>query len=519
MRIAVIHNAVINKDSPDERDVLIQADSIGQALISLGHKVQTIACGLDLNDLLSRIRKMDAEIVFNLVESLENRGRLIHLVPSLLDTMAIPYTGASAESLFMTSNKVLAKERMEQFDLPTPLWIGPYPKAHPYRNHFLSSENQSQCWIIKSVWEHASVGLDKNSIIKASDPQIISETLKNRVNQLGGACFAERFIDGREFNLSLLSGPDGLLVLPVAEILFDGYGHEKHRIVDYRAKWDESSFEYHHTTRTFLFDKEDAALISHLKNLAVRCWEVFGLQGYARIDFRVDIYGQPWILEVNANPCLSPDAGFAASSKQAGISYHRLVKQIVKAALGHFFKGLTESSPKRIKKYPDDSKPIHAVNFRYEIEKKDGERVRQMLNATGFFSSAEICVAAELVGESFTKGLQSDYRFIIAEKQGLIAGFTCYGPIPCTEANYDLYWIAVHPDYQRQGLGKKLLRETEDLIKAAGGKRLYVETSQRPQYSGTRAFYESEGYCLEAVLDDFFKPGEGKAIYCKRLLK
>jgi D-alanine-D-alanine ligase len=66
---------------------------------------------------------------------------------------------------------------------------------------------------------------------------------------------------------------------------------------------------------------EDTILISELKRLAIECWKVFGLRGYARVDFRVDTQGRPWILEINANPCLSPDAGFAAAAAYAGISY------------------------------------------------------------------------------------------------------------------------------------------------------------------------------------------------------
>jgi D-alanine-D-alanine ligase len=101
------------------------------------------------------------------------------------------------------------------------------------------------------------------------------------------------------------------------------------RIVDYRAKWDEAAFEYHHTPRRFDFDSTDSRLLERLKTLARQCWHYFGLAGYARVDFRVDHEGNPWILEINANPCLSPDAGFAAALEKAGIAYVDAIGRII----------------------------------------------------------------------------------------------------------------------------------------------------------------------------------------------
>jgi D-alanine-D-alanine ligase len=333
MLIAIVYNDVGKNPAPDQRDVLVQVDAIRDALITLGHEVETIGCTLDLSDVRYCLIKMRPEIVFNLVEDLESYGNLIHLFPFLLDAMAIPYTGSCAESLLITSNKAMAKERMEKAGLPTPEWIGPYPATLPYssRSNFL--KGKTGAWIIKSVWEHASVGLDENGLIQTPDPELVHKAMKTRVTQLGGACFAERFIDGREFNLSLLWGPKEVEVLPPAEIIFDGYGTEKPRIVDYRAKWDETSYEYHHTPRSFSFGSEDIILISELKRLAMECWKVFGLRGYARVDFRVDTQGRPWILEINANPCLSPDAGFAAAAANAGISYPDTIKRVLHDAL------------------------------------------------------------------------------------------------------------------------------------------------------------------------------------------
>ncbi|MBU1233993.1 MAG: D-alanine--D-alanine ligase, partial [Proteobacteria bacterium] len=118
-------------------------------------------------------------------------------------------------------------------------------------------------------------------------------------------------------------------VLPVAEILFDDFSSRMPRIVDYSAKWDETSFAYRHTPRCFDFKEEDSLLLEKLVEISKQCWHLFKLNGYARVDFRVDHDGRPWILEVNSNPCLSPDAGFAAALERAGLSFTEAVRRIL----------------------------------------------------------------------------------------------------------------------------------------------------------------------------------------------
>jgi len=327
MRIAVVHNATAPEDRPDELDVLVQAEAVSQSLKELGHDVVQMPCTLDLLSIKDRLLTYEPQLVFNLVESLDGQGRLIHLFPGLLDAMGIGYTGSCAESIFVTSHKGLAKERMSLAGLPTPEWIGPSPCDLPfvYKN-FSSAEKER--WLVKSIWEHGSLGLDDDDPVENKGLEALHQILEERAPKLGGSCFAEVFVEGREFNISILEGAAGIQVLPPAEIIFENYGTEKLTIVGYRAKWDSSSYEYHHTPRQFDFPSSDTALLRRMKNLAVRCWEVFGMKGYARIDFRVDVQGCPWILEVNANPCLSPDAGFAAAVDRFGMTFVRAIERI-----------------------------------------------------------------------------------------------------------------------------------------------------------------------------------------------
>jgi len=339
MRIAVVHNAVSDQSDADERDVLVQADAVCAALKQLGHKPFLLACTLDLSSVQNRLTEIQPDIVFNLVESLNGSGRLIHLFPALLDVMGTPYTGSETHALYFTSHKILAKRRMREARLSTPPWIGPYPPdmtslEEPQKPaHSSTIKNQKIQWIVKSLWEHASIGLNEVELVLSENADQLQALLPKRAPQLGGACFAEAYIEGREFNLSLLAGPDGPQALAPAEILFEDYPVDKLRIVGYRAKWEEHSYEYNHTPRNFDFPPRDTPLLLKLEKMTQRCWQVFGLNGYVRVDFRVDSDGEPWILEINANPCLSPDAGFAAALKQSGLSFTEAVRLIVNAAL------------------------------------------------------------------------------------------------------------------------------------------------------------------------------------------
>ncbi len=155
------------------------------------------------------------------------------------------------------------------------------------------------------------------------------------------------------------------------------------------------------------------------------------------------------------------------------------------------------------------------MTYRENVTPDDCEHVRQIVTSTGFFSEAEIDIAVELVEERLAKGTGSDYDFLFAEQQGNVIGYTCFGHIDGTEASYDLYWIAVHQDARGNGLGKTLLRKSEEMIAARGGQRVYIETSSREQYVPTRAFYLRCGYRQEALLEDFYGPGDGKVIYVK----
>jgi D-alanine-D-alanine ligase len=323
MKVITLYDRPRADADPDQADILVQMEAVGQALDQLGHEYSELPFSLDLRNSMNALRHQVPDLVFNLLESVEGSGRLIHLGPAVLDFIGIPYTGSPTEALFLTSNKLLTKTLLKGAGILT-------PESLSMEEVECGATTPEGPYIIKSVWEHASIGIDEASIVTVKDPRRLTREMERRSEKLGSACFAERYIDGREFNLSLLADDQGPRGLPPAEILFDQYPAGKARIVGYRAKWDTDSFEYRHTRRCFAFHKGDEPLLQDMAETARQCWHVFGLRGYARVDFRVDEQGRPWVLEINANPCLSPDAGFAAAALEGGMDYKEVVHYIIK---------------------------------------------------------------------------------------------------------------------------------------------------------------------------------------------
>lgn len=180
------------------------------------------------------------------------------------------------------------------------------------------------------------------------------------------------------------------------------------------------------------------------------------------------------------------------------------------------------------------------MKFRYGVEPADAMTVRNLVSATGKFYAEEVDIAVELVEERLNRGPVSGYEFVFLQRfengqlpseasriesggqteplsngASEVIGFACYGKIPCTRQAYDLYWIAVHPKYQGQGLGHQLLIAVEQAIRAAGGNQLYADTSGRPDYEATRRFYLATQFEQAACLTEFYGPGDDKIIFRK----
>jgi len=316
--ILVLHEAVAPDAPPEARDTLVQVAAVCAAL-RVRHRVESFAVDLDLRGLDRRLRARRPDVVFNLVESLAGTDAGAVLPVALLEARGVPFTGARGAAMALANDKLLAKAHMRAMGIPTPEWIEAGAAPAPGR------------YIVKAVTEHASLGLDDAAVVQLADAEQAGVAIARQSRRLGRRCFAERFVDGREINLALLEDESTLTVLPPAEIDFSAFAPDTPRIVGYAAKWQETSFEYRHTPRCFDFPADDARLLDTLTALARRVFAVFHLRGYARVDFRVDAAG-PWVLEVNVNPCLSPDAGFAAALAQGNVAFGEAMERLVRVA-------------------------------------------------------------------------------------------------------------------------------------------------------------------------------------------
>jgi len=335
--VLVLHQEIADGTRLDELDTLVQLEQVSAALKELGWNVATLATGLDLATTLASIRRINPACVFNLVESLGGEGRLIHFIPALLQAYGIPFTGCSSDAVYLSSHKLLAKALMRQCGIATPAWFSRTSSDlwEAEAGADGAEADVSGQWIVKSVWEHASFGLDDGCVVNSVAAAHARIEASTRLH--GGDWFAEHYIAGREFNISVLEQDGSPQILPMAEMTFVDYPADKPKIVGYAAKWDANAVEFHATCREFpMLSRE---LANALQQATLDCWKGFGLSGYARVDFRVDDAGKPWVLEVNANPCIAADAGFFAAAQRAGIALEHVVEHIVQAALTKARKG------------------------------------------------------------------------------------------------------------------------------------------------------------------------------------
>ncbi len=319
-RVVFLYEKLSENPKEDELDVIRQMKHIRKALTTLGYSTGEIPFSIDLDWVIKELKRQKPWVVFNLVETTLGTGQLLHIAPSILNYLKIPFTGAPLDALFITTNKVLSKKQLRMLGIPTSDW---------FMLEEMDKLNPKLKYIVKPICEDGSLGLDENCVFKGND-----NPFRTRIEKLNRKeYFIEEFIDGREFNLSVLGGKRGPQVMPPAEIIFQDYPDDKPKVVGYNAKWTEDSFEYTHTPRTFRFKKKDEALVKEIQTIALQCWKDFDLKGYVRVDFRVDQNSRPYVLEINGNPCIAPESGYVAATKRAGLTFPEVVKRILEDAV------------------------------------------------------------------------------------------------------------------------------------------------------------------------------------------
>jgi D-alanine-D-alanine ligase len=323
-KVLIFHSKLGPNAPADELDVLDEAAFFEEGLKELGSEVLKLPFDNNLDKDIEIINDYRPDIIVNLVETIYGDGKLIHIAPALFEHLSVPFTGCSSESIYVTSNKLLSKGIMKSKEILSPAFFD--------GTGDFSKEFSGRKFLMKSLWEHASFGMDEHNPVFIDSAEVIFERLKIK-NQKHLAFFAEEYIEGREFNVSVIGNGDQPVVLPIAEIKFIDFPVEKPKIVGYRAKWDEDSFEFKNTVRHFVDEKKEETLSNQIKQICLRCWEVFDLRGYARVDFRMDENGRLYVLEINANPCISADSGFVAAAKKMGLPEKNIVNYIIRDSI------------------------------------------------------------------------------------------------------------------------------------------------------------------------------------------
>ena len=315
----ILFNKISARPKDDELDVLDQVKLVAEALKNLHYEVREYQIDLNLKKAINDIKKINPYFIFNLAETLDNRGEFAYIPAAILNYLNIPYTGNPLIPLFLAANKVLAKKELVKIGVRTPSWETLDQLANLKKN---------KKYIVKPIWEEGSLGLDEDCIFLGSDKTFIENLKTKNKNYF----FIEEFIEGREFNVSIIGTKEGPVVLPIAEMTFIRFPEGKPKIMGYTAKWKEDSFEYSHTRRTFKIQASDKDLKEEIGKICKKCWNEFGFRGYVRIDFRLSANRIPYVIDLNLNPCISSSGGFVAATEKKGYKFTEVISFIVEEA-------------------------------------------------------------------------------------------------------------------------------------------------------------------------------------------
>lgn len=317
MKIAVLFDGASALGKTPDLLILATVEAVEAALASEGNEVVRLPVNPD-GRWMERVRKGKFDLAYNLCEGIDGVAELEPSVIAILEMLHVPYTGSSSWTTAMCLRKHLVNAMLDRAGLPVPRW------ALVRRGDTLPVVGFPA--IVKPAAEDASIGIEQRSVVRTV------KALNDRVNsmlEIWDEVIVQRYVDGREVNVGIV-GND---ILPIAEIDFADMPKGMWRIVTYRSKWDEGTVDDLGAQPRCPADLS-AEMAADLRRVATAAWSAVGGEGYGRCDFRIDRNGRPWLLEVNANPDFSPDAGLARMARVAGTDYPALVRQVAQVAIG-----------------------------------------------------------------------------------------------------------------------------------------------------------------------------------------
>jgi D-alanine-D-alanine ligase len=316
MRVALLFDGGSVLDPMPDLLILQTVEAIETALENEGNSVVRVPVSGD-GKWIDRIKRGRFDVAFNMCEGIDGVAELEPPVISVLELFGLPYTGGSSYTTALCLRKHVVNALLSQSGLPVPPWItlrrGSRVRSVGYPA------------IVKPAAEDASIGVEQRSVVRTS------RALKARVEAMlrtFDEVIVQRYVDGRELNVGIV----GDTILPIAEIDFTAMPKGMWRMVTYRSKWESGSDEDLGAVPRCPAELP-ARSANDIRRIALEAWRLVGGNGYGRVDMRLDADGQPWILEVNSNPDIAPDAGLARMARTAGIEYATLVRTVTELAL------------------------------------------------------------------------------------------------------------------------------------------------------------------------------------------
>ncbi len=329
LRVAVLYTSVfeaikdVKEEIREEMDLEVNARTVAGALRSEGHEAWPHAFGKDVGELVSALAAKNPDVVFNLSECpFLSPEKEMHAC-ALLELLRLPYTGNGPLALGICNSKSLTKKILLAEGVPTP----------PFRLYTAEPAQDPDIpypLVVKPANEDGSAGITEDSFVR--DLEELSRQVKWLKDGFRQNALVEKFVGGREFNVGLLgngTAADPHRALPPAELV---YRNPRWRLCTYESKWDKTHPSYVEISPVCPAEAP-RELLDRMSRITLECARIFRLTGYARVDFRMDEAGELYVLEVNPNPDISPDAGMSRAARAAGISYPGLVREILRLGL------------------------------------------------------------------------------------------------------------------------------------------------------------------------------------------
>jgi D-alanine-D-alanine ligase len=301
--------------------VIDSVKAVHRSLHELHYLVKRLPLSPPLEQVKGKLKEIKADVVFNLFEGFEESPESEALVASTLSELGVIYTGCPGDVLALAQDKIKAKSFLKAVGIDTPHYQVLIPDS-------LSSFKLCYPCIVKPFGENASHGLIGESVVTDADQ--LGRQVFRISHSYGGKALVEEFVNGREFNITVW-GNGELSVLPISEIIY-ALPPDMPSILTFDAKWEPQSM-YFKATRAICPATISTELRLKIETIAISAFRLLHCSGYLRLDFRLDRYGSPQVLDINPNPDISPGTGTARQAKAAGMNYSKFIEKIVALAL------------------------------------------------------------------------------------------------------------------------------------------------------------------------------------------